>query len=315
MPSDVIAILCSDLHLSHRAPKARKTEPDWYDAMRRVVKQLHDIQQEYHCPILFAGDLFDHWNQPPELINWAIDLLPPMLTIPGQHDLPLHRLADKHKSAYYTMPKACVTTDIVDPYWFPIMDDGSTALGIYPFPWGVPLVDRPALKPRVDVHIALVHKYVWYDDNKYQGAPDESHCHALLEKLKGYDIIVVGDNHKGFIYKHNGTTICNCGTMMRRKTDEVGYKPFVGLLHKNKEVTKYYLSTKKDVIDTTVSNKQTEFDESDIMQFIHDVRTKSFETLSFKDAVLHCLEQTNYAGEVCESIIEVMDQYEQSRQI
>lgn len=98
----VIAVLCSDIHLCHTCPPARSNEPNWYDAMARTLDELAGIASHYYVPILCAGDVFDRWNSPPELINFAIKHLPPMHCIPGQHDLPNHSLEDIRRSAYST---------------------------------------------------------------------------------------------------------------------------------------------------------------------------------------------------------------------
>ena len=39
----VLAILCSDIHLSHNAPVARSAEPDWYIAMKRPLDEIADL--------------------------------------------------------------------------------------------------------------------------------------------------------------------------------------------------------------------------------------------------------------------------------
>ena len=109
----VVAIACADIHLQHTAPICRSGEPDWYAAMARPLEELRGLQENYDCPILCAGDVFNHWNNcPPELINWAIKHLPKMYAIPGQHDLPQHRLDDVRKSAYWTMVEAGVIENL-----------------------------------------------------------------------------------------------------------------------------------------------------------------------------------------------------------
>ena len=54
--------------------------------MQRSLEQIRDLQKEFDCPVICAGDIFDKWNSPPELINFAYDNLPEIYAIPGQHD-------------------------------------------------------------------------------------------------------------------------------------------------------------------------------------------------------------------------------------
>ena len=102
--SSVIAVCCSDIHLSHRPPKLREAEPNWYAAQARVLSQVRAVVETHKCPLIVAGDVFDEgWRAhkcPPELVNFAIRHLPVCYAVPGQHDLPHHRYADVDKSAY-----------------------------------------------------------------------------------------------------------------------------------------------------------------------------------------------------------------------
>src|SRR4030042_1550393 len=93
----VIALFCSDLHLSLTPPVFRSNEPDWLTAQQRPLDELRALQSKHQCPIFCAGDLFDKWYGGPkehacELVNWAIKHMPYMHCIPGQHDLPEHDL-------------------------------------------------------------------------------------------------------------------------------------------------------------------------------------------------------------------------------
>ena len=115
----VIALLVGDIHLSAKAPLCRAKEPDWFEAMARPLMELVDLQKQIGKesdgipPILCAGDVFDRWNSPPELINFALEYLPPqMYSIPGQHDLPNHNYNEIDRSAYWTLVAANKITNV-----------------------------------------------------------------------------------------------------------------------------------------------------------------------------------------------------------
>ncbi len=139
MKTRTIAIAVADLHLSLNPPLARAAEPNWLDAMSRPLKELRELAEKLNVPILCSGDVLDRWNSSAELINFAIEHLPWMHAIPGQHDLPLHSLVDIHKSAYWTLVKAGNIWHINGK-----QQDVAGFLGtVSAFPWGVPVEPLP----------------------------------------------------------------------------------------------------------------------------------------------------------------------------
>ena len=221
---DIIAIFCSDLHLSIKPPLWRSNEPDWFAAMERPLKELVNLQKKYECPVYCAGDIFDKWNSPPELINFALDCLPNMIAVPGQHDLPNHNQKEIEKSAFWTLVKAKKITYIQKPCFV----SSKLHFNIIPFPYGKPIT--PIKRSREAITIAIAHQYVWTNNYSYESAPIDLHIQHLKKQLTGYDLVIFGDNHKGFLTRLGKTIIFNCGGFMRRKSDEVNYTPMVGLL-------------------------------------------------------------------------------------
>ena len=191
---EVIAILCADIHLSLNPPIWRSTEPDWFEAMKRPLDELTNLQSKYDCPIICAGDVFDRWNSPAELINFAFDNLPQMYAIPGQHDLPFHKYEDIKKSAYWTLVQAGKIIDIEEENPLEIKKH---QIKIYGFPWGAELV-KCFGKMKDWIHIAVIHRYFWMENKKYEGAMNEDHIRHWKQILASYDIAVIGDNHQSF---------------------------------------------------------------------------------------------------------------------
>jgi len=231
-----IALLIADVHLSHSAPVARSAEPDWYAAQGRVLGQVRDLADKYKCPIVCAGDVMDRWNSSPELINWAIDNLPPMFAIPGQHDLPLHNYEDVGKSAYWTLVKAGVITDFGKRTW---MSGRLGEVVWFPFPWGSEIFNINPTGSSLEV--AVVHSYVWKQGASYADPPLDSEFGRYSDRLKGYDVAVFGDNHHGFEAKAGNCSVYNCGCLIRRKSDERNLCPAVGLLMEDGTVKRYFL--------------------------------------------------------------------------
>jgi len=247
-----VALLSADWHLQHTAPIWRSAEPDWYAAMRRVMFELQQLQERYHCPILEAGDIFNRWNSCPQLINFAMAFMPKeVYSIVGQHDLPHHRESALEQSAYYSLVLGKAIKELGWAEVQPIRD-----VNLYAFPYGqeiVPPNEIPTegLELNGTIDVAICHEYVWSGSYKYLIASPEDKIETRFSKLingklYGYDVIVYSSNHKGFLVKVGKTTVFNCGTLMRRKFDEKDYRPQIGLLYADGTVEPYNLDISKD---------------------------------------------------------------------
>ena len=234
----VIAVLCSDIHLSHTPPVARSAEPDWYAAQGRVLQQLNDIAVRHEAEIICAGDVFDRYNPPVELVNWALKNLPNMYSIPGQHDLPYHDIQQIHKSAYHTLEVHGVITPLQRTT---VKTDSFTVRGaVYD--------ELPeSVGDEAEIRIAVAHKYIWSDGKTcYPGAPVEANIKNLVRELSDFNVAVFGDNHTGFRIRHGDMVVYNCGCLIPRKSDERLLTPSVGLLYSDGSITRYNLDTSED---------------------------------------------------------------------
>lgn len=284
--SEVIAIFLADIHLTLNPPIWRSAEPDWLEAQYRPIEEVKQLQSEFKCPIFCAGDIFEWWfgafgKGGSELTNYAIDYLFDMHSIAGQHDLPLHQYEDIHKSAYWTLVKAKRIENLPP--------DSRTAIGkmkIFHFPYGHPITHCP--KQMEDrIYIAIVHDYVWIRGSSYPEAPVEKRVRSaklLNDKWMGYDIIIFGDNHKGFLTKVGKTTVFNCGTLMRRKSDEINYEPQVGLLLESGEIVSHHLDISEDKhldVQGDIDDKDT----LDMKSFFRELEKLGQTELKFVDAI------------------------------
>jgi len=226
----VIAIVISDLHLSHTPPRARAKEKSWYAAMGRMLAQLRkeDDICGYMVPMIYAGDIFHTHNPPVELVNWAIQNLPNGWAIPGQHDLPHHNLEEIHKSAFGTLIEA-KTVKYLKPGV--VHDFDFSKLIVQGFPWGVPIKFKPSPQAQNNwIKLAVIHRYVWSGEARYHEAPEDRELVYYTRKLQGFDAAVFGDNHRHFIGKAGRCNVFNSGCALQRRTDERPYTPGYGLL-------------------------------------------------------------------------------------
>ena len=302
--NEVIAIACGDIHLQHTPPACRAVEPDWYAAMARPLKELADLAGKYNVPILCAGDVFDRWygsRASQELVNWAIDHLPVMWAIPGQHDLPQHRYEDINKSAYMTLEKAKILEYLLPGESIYI----NKKIVLTGFPWEIPIAkNKDIITPKKTniVDIALAHEYNWIPEHSYPTANPESLVTKKRKNLLQFDVVIFGDNHKGFCTKVGKTTVFNCGTLMRRTIDEINYKPRVGLIYADGSVVPHYLDISQDKLDVLKINNTNENNTMDISDFMFELKGLPQDLIDFHEAIKRYL-QSNKTDESSKAIL------------
>ena len=310
----VVGILCSDLHLCHSAPSCREEEPCWYDVQRRVLQEVIDAANQYKCPLIIAGDIFDRWASAPELINFAIDMFrcvdTIVYTIPGQHDLPNHDYDQMYRSAYGSLVKARAIESLDPDEPTSYSAPGFGKIYLHAFPWGKSI--RP-IAPRQlpeTLHLAVVHKYIWRKGSSYPGAAEEANYTHLSKELTGYHAAVFGDNHKGFLARipreDNDTFVLNNGTMMRRKTDEVAYQPQYGLFLSNGTIETVLLKTKDDIIIVPKKDDTVEIDSDLFHAYLSGLRGLEAGAIDYREQVLRVLSERQVRDEVKEYILGAM---------
>lgn len=303
---EVIAILASDLHLSLKAPVARSAEIDWLQAMQRPLDELKEISKDHDAPVIVAGDLFDKWNSPPELINFALEHMPKKFYgIPGQHDLPNHRIDEVKRSAYWTLIKAGILYDLGK--WEFFLSDH---LAITGFPWNAEITPHDSdRQPENDrVQLAVIHHYLYSKkSNSYYGVSKENHALKFQDKLKGFDAAVFGDNHISFSTKIGDCNVFNAGTFLRRKSDEYNYKPQVGLLHEDGTITPHYLDTSKDKFIDIEEAKEKETQEIDTAAFLDELKSLGADSLDFRDAANKYMDGREVDSDVRKLVLESME--------
>ena len=305
MNEKIIAIFCADLHLSLNPPVWRSAEEDWFEAMERPLREIKEIQQDNDCPVICAGDIFELWygsigKGSAELINFALSYLPDnMYAIPGQHDLPLHNLEDIKRSAYWTLVKA---GKIINLEANDLINIASSELTLYGFPYGVRL-EYTENRSKF-LQIAVVHEYCWVDGKSYPNAPIENRLSKKTTKAEklGYDIIVHGDNHKGFLTGN----VFNCGTMMRRHSDEIDYKPQIGLLLGSGRIKIHYLDISKDKYITSNDNR-IDTAGFDMSAFFEELEKLGNTSLDFVEAVKRYMIKKKIKAEVRNVILKAME--------
>ncbi len=305
MRKTVVAVCCSDIHLSLRAPLCRAEEKSWLGSMAYGMLQIAELCRKHEAPLLIAGDIFDKWNMPAELINWALRMFPAhTYAIPGNHDLPMHQAELIHRSAYTTLVQAKAIKQL--PYKGPLVASWGVAdLYIYAVPFDGEIPERIQ---GPGVHICVIHQYLWVPGCGYNGATQDTRLGAWAKKFRNFDIVIVGDNHIAFNRTlKNGTHIINCGTVFRRKTSEIAYAPRVGIIYSNGDVGEHMLDCSQDKISmgsTLPEWDEEEADMGDVMLALSGIEKTS---ANFRDAVMEAVRIRKASKQVKRLLLEAME--------
>lgn len=222
------AILTSDWHLREDTPTCR-TDNFW-GAQWGKVSYIKELQSGYGCPVIHAGDLFDHWKPSPWLLSMAITLLPKnFYTVLGQHDIPQHNVELKYKSGINTLENAGVITVLPNAHYGQTPDEYC----------------KYTFHPE---HTLLVWHHLTYMTKPFPGATGGM-AEGVLRKYPQYDLIVTGDNHTSFSIAYKGRLLVNPGNLTRQTADQANFQPRVALWYAETNTIEWLnIPIDKDVI-------------------------------------------------------------------
>jgi len=266
------AILTADWHLRDDVPACRTD--DYAAAMWGKVAWILETANEHRCPLLIAGDLFNRPRPSYALVSKTIDELERIDSmigvIPGQHDLPQHRIGAVNESAFGILLQA---DSINDPF-----------VG---FPFGAELkpneLNTPMNLSRPLQHVALAHVMCYESMPTFPGAEKVGGtAQTILDKLKGFDLVVTGDNHIPFTYRaKDGRLLVNPGSLMRMTAAQADHRPRVYLWYADtNEVEPVYLPIESGVVSRDHIERMNDRDER-IDAYVERMNTDYDVELSF----------------------------------
>ncbi len=260
------AILTADLHLTDKTPTARTD--DYIEAQKSKLWFLSDLSRKNNnCPIICSGDIFDSWRASPWLCGFAYSNIPgPFITIPGNHDLPMHNLLYYDKSGLSLIEE--VRGDIIV-----LKNSGIDFKGLQII--GVPAGELESFDPNnveiisdgvpVQRRVLLLHELIWEERGWLEARIGGETGKELLDRLGAlFDLIVSGDNHQSFIYNIEAgrSLLVNPGSMMRIHADQEDFKPKCYLYYASDNSTKEVrFPIQRGVISTEHIEKRKERDE------------------------------------------------------
>ncbi len=259
-PAD--AILASDLHLTDSTPVSRTD--DYLGAQRSKLLFLQSLSDENgNCPILCAGDVFDYWKASPWLCLFAFTFLPrPFITIPGQHDLPMHSSESYGKSALSLIDSVCDDVHVVRKDFVNLDDIGIlNNIFITGMSFGALSSFDPATLPptAAERKVLILHELTWRGKRPPWDKGSWTDLELIEEFGEHFDLILTGDNHGGFLTKQGSALLVNPGSMMRMNADQEDYKPRCYLYYaETNEATPVYFPIEPNVHDREHINQKKE---------------------------------------------------------
>jgi DNA repair exonuclease SbcCD nuclease subunit len=258
-------IASADWHLREDIPECYLG--DYWQDQWAAVDFIKDLQLKYNCPVVCAGDLFDHWKPSPNLIREAIIHMPKQFyTIYGQHDLPQHNLQLADKCGINVLKADKTLTVLPECHWDQTPKEGSLYL------------------PNFNCHILVWHIMNYTGKEPWPGAPIPMAA-KLLRQYPQFPLIITGDNHKTFHEDHEGRWLINPGSLMRMKADQVDHKPCVYLwFAEDNSIQQVYIPIKQGIISREHIEKEEERD-ARIDAFVTRLDTDWEAALSFRQNV------------------------------
>lgn len=254
-------ILSADWHVREDTPVCRSD--DYLEAMGRKFQYLRELQLKHDCQVVVAGDVFHKAKPSPFLIGWAMSNLPHASVIAGQHDLPNHNLGLFRKCGLYVLElSGCLS----------VLGQGrsqhlaSSSCVLQGFPWGVS-PEKPQEPPEEwgplpdgTRRVALVHVLTWTRKKPWPDIEADM-AGKVLQKFKGFDLVVTGDNHQSFTVEHKGRLLVNPGSLLRSTADQADFRPRVYLWYADTNTVEPVYLPIEDVISREHLKKNEQRDE------------------------------------------------------
>jgi len=284
----VSAILCADFHLREDIPVCRTD--DFQEAQWKKVIFIKDLQHKHNCPVVHAGDLFNHWKPSPALLTKTMQYLPKQfITIYGNHDLPQHNLELAYKCGIRVLEEAGKIKVLGGCHWLQTPTGRSSLF--------FPRIDRKAL---------VWHVMTYEGNSPWPGCTDTP-ANKLLRQYSNYDFILTGHNHKCFIQKDGKRILLNPGSLTRQAIDQVEHRPSVFLYYaETNTVERIYLPIEKEVMSRAHIDVK-ECRDARIEAFVERLNTEWQKGVSFEENLEHFLANNDITDPVIKVIEKAID--------
>lgn len=294
------AIIVGDIHYRDDQPVCRTD--DFWETQKRKAVWLRGLWEDNGKPIVLQpGDVFHRWKSSPQVISTVLKYFPPMITIPGNHDLPNHNLELFDKSALAVIEQHQDWS--VERFW---RDLGQ--MDLMTFPWGIEPV-RSRKDYSTTINVMMAHTMIVDSEIPFEGEMADS----FLRRMKGYDLIITGHNHKPILKHHYARDnsrvqiLVNPGSFTRQSADE-NHKPRVYLWYaKDNRLEEVFVPIEEGVITSDHLDKKITRDER-ISAFVESLVDNQLEsTVNFIDYAVWKMNNSKIRETVKTRIMEALE--------
>lgn len=208
-----------DIHARQTIP-ANRIDDFASEFLRKIDFVANYAEDNAIQIVLLPGDIFHSPIQPYNLLIKMIKIMRghdfakvKWLAVYGQHDLLFHNKENKDVALNVLEAAKVVTICDQEPF-------SMNGVNIY----GCSYDDEiPEIKTD-GINILMIHAMVIAEKKLWKDQKDFIKSSTLLRKHK-FDLIVCGDNHKGFQDNYRNRFLINCGSLMRSNIDQKNHKP------------------------------------------------------------------------------------------
>lgn len=194
-----------DSHFRLDTPDCRG-ENDWREVLRYKMHFIRGVIESYKCSMwVHSGDIFHRSKVVPELECLAIQelksyLTDPLIVVPGNHDLPYHRLDHLYRSSLGVLQEAGVVS---------CEDQKFRGVNVVLHPWGSKVRETEG----DGISVALVHEGYWLEAPPYEYEGQEQHnVKKAAKKWSGYQVVISGHFHVPFCIRKKDLVWVNTGS-------------------------------------------------------------------------------------------------------
>jgi len=286
-------IFTSDWHIRSNSPVCRKD--DFFQIQKKSLEVLRDVSLQEKAVIVVAGDIFDQArpDKSQELENMLIDIFSSckVYFISGNHDLVYHRFENLDKCSVGVLSR--------QPNWFLLDRFEDEFLSGFSFNEEVQSNGK---------RILILHTFCDKTKNPFIASSETPS--SLFQKYPEYNLIVTGDNHKGFVEKKRNKILFNPGCLVRQSVNEKYYKPQAFLFDPTND--------EYEIIELPDSDEGVIDDSHLIIQKERDERLEKFIKrfqdgerileLDFRNNVLNFIKENKISKKVEEKILMAMEE-------
>jgi len=294
-------LIMSDSHIRLDSPSCRID--DFIKTQTNKLLWIKEFSKQYEVPILFAGDKFHRASSSPSVEAYAINYAPDVeeIIIPGNHDLKEKNIKNCFNSSIYIYSlgnkKAKFITEKTTIDFFNFM--------LNCFPWGTswtPLTEEEIEKKKKPL-VGMGHLLTARGkDADFIGAEE---AFTFLSKMKGYDLIILGDNHKPFLVEDDDRYLLSPGSITRQRCSEI-HIPCIWGWEVGSAPVSIAIPHESNAISREHTQKQEEIQEK-IGAFVALLSDGYEVSLSFEDNIRKSINNVQLEPEVEELIWRVLE--------